>query len=123
MQAGFHAYASAARKTPTHNTPRDLEAELLIKAATQLQAVADHWDQRAGDLDAALDFNRKLWTLLASAICKADNPLPSSDKSNLLNLANFIFAESVRISAANSAQALPGLIAINRNIASGLRGR
>lgn len=123
MQPGFNAYASAARKTSTVNAPRDLEAELLMKAAAQLQAVADHWDRRAGDLDAALDFNRKLWTLLASAVAKADNPLPFADKSNLLNLANFIFAESFRISAANSAQALPGLIEINRNIASGLRGR
>lgn len=123
MQPGINAYASAARTAKTAIPPRELEAELLMKAATHLQSVADHWESRAGELDAALDFNRKLWTLLASALARPDHPLPARDRQNLLNLANFILAESFRISATASREALPSLIDINRNIAAGLRGR
>jgi flagellar protein FlaF len=123
MQPGFNAYANAARTAKTAIPPRELEAELLMKSATHLQAIADHWEGRADELDTALDFNRKLWTLLASALARADHPLPVRDRQNLLNLANFILAESFRISASGSREALPALIDINRNIAAGLRGR
>jgi flagellar protein FlaF len=123
MQPGINAYANAARTAKTAISPRELEAELLMKAATHLQAVADHWESRADELDAALDFNRKLWTLLASALASPDHPLPARDRQNLLNLANFILAESFRISANASRDSLPALIDINRNIAAGLRGR
>jgi flagellar protein FlaF len=123
MQHGFNAYASAAKTAQATVSPRELEASLLIKAATRLQSIADDWTERARDLDEALHYNRKLWTLLVSAIIAEDNPLPVEIKRNILGLANFIFNQTFRIIAQPAPEALSVLVNINRDIAAGLRGR
>jgi flagellar protein FlaF len=123
MQHGFNAYASAARTNQSVVSPRELEAALLIKAASRLQAVVDDWAQHERQLDEALGYNRKLWTLLVSAMVKEDNPLPVAIKRNILGLANFIFNQTFRIAAQPSQAALGVLIGINRDIAAGLRSR
>ncbi|MCU4180626.1 flagellar biosynthesis regulator FlaF [Bosea sp. BH3] len=123
MQNGFNAYAAAAKTAQTVVSPRELEASLLVKAATRLQIIADDWDQRAAELDEALSYNRRLWTLLVSAVIAEDNPLPVEIKQNILALANFIFNQTFRIAAEPQAKSLGVLININRDIAAGLRGR
>ncbi|PZU91477.1 MAG: flagellar biosynthesis regulatory protein FlaF [Chelatococcus sp.] len=123
MQNGFNAYAAAAKSAQSTVSPRDLEANLLIKAATRLQAVADDWDGRANELDEALTYNRRLWTLLVNAVIAEDNPLPVAIKTNILALANFIFNQTFKIAADPQPQSLNVLVGINRDIAAGLRGR
>lgn len=123
MQNGFNAYAAAAKTAQSVVSPRELEASLLIKAATRLQAVVDDWGQRNRELDEALTYNRRLWTLLVSAVIAEDNPLPVGIKTNILSLANFIFNQTFKISADPQPQALGILVNINRDIAAGLRGR
>lgn len=123
MQNGFSAYAAAAKSAQSTISPRELEAFLLIKAATRLQGIADDWNGRSRELDEALGYNRKLWTLLVSAVIAEDNPLPVDIKRNILGLANFIFNHSFRLSAAPAPEAIGSLVAINRDIAAGLRGR
>lgn len=123
MQNAFNAYAAAAKSAQTTASPRELEASLLIKAATRLQSIADDWDGRATELDGALAYNRKLWTLLVSAVIKEENPLPVDIKRNILGLANFIFNQTFRIAAAPGPQGLAALVSINRDLAAGLRGR
>jgi flagellar protein FlaF len=123
MQHGFNAYASAARANQAVVSPRELEASLLIKAAVRLQAISDDWSLADRDLDDALNYNRKLWTLLVSAVVAEDNPLPVGIKTNILGLANFIFAQTFRISANPAPEGLRVLVGINRDIAAGLRNR
>lgn len=123
MQNGFNAYAAAAKTAQAVVSPRELEAALLVKAATRLQIVADNWDQRANELDDALSYNRRLWTLLVSAVIAEDNPLPVGIKQNILGLANFIFNHTFQMAANPQPQRLGVLININRDIAAGLRGR
>jgi flagellar protein FlaF len=123
MQNGFNAYAAAAKTAQAVVSPRELEASLLIKAATRLQIVADDWENRKHDLEEALTYNRRLWMLLVSAVTAEDNPLPVGIKQNILGLANFIFNQTIQISIAPQAQMLGVLIGINRDIAAGLRGR
>ena len=123
MQNGFNAYAAAAKTAQSVVSPRELEASLLIKAATRLQAVADDWSLRERELDEALTYNRRLWTLLVSAVIAEDNPLPVGIKTNILSLANFIFNQTFKISADPQPQSLGILVNINRDIAAGLRGR
>ncbi len=123
MQNGFNAYAAAAKTAQSVVSPRELEASLLIKAATRLQAVADDWNLRERELDEALTYNRRLWTLLVSAVIAEDNPLPVGIKTNILGLANFIFNQTFKISADPKPQSLGILVSINRDIAAGLRGR
>ena len=123
MQHGFNAYASAARTNQAVVSPRDLEASLLIKAAVRLQSIADDWTLAERDLEDALGYNRKLWTLLVSAVVAEDNPLPVGIKTNILGLANFIFNQTFKIAADPRPEALGVLVSINRDIAAGLRGR
>lgn len=123
MQNAFNAYASAAKSAQSTVSPRELEASLLIKAAARLQAVADDWDSRAGELDEALTYNRRLWTLLVTAITREDNELPIAIKQNMLGIANFIFNRTFQVAAAPAPALLSALIGINRDIAAGLRGR
>ena len=123
MQHGFNAYASAARANQSVVSPRELEASLLIKAAVRLQAISDDWSLADRDLDDALNYNRKLWTLLVSAVVAEDNPLPIGIKTNILSLANFIFNQTFRISASPAPEGLRVLVGINRDISAGLRNR
>lgn len=123
MQSGFNAYAAAARSAQNTASPRELEASLLLKAGVRLQAIVDDWAGRSRELDEALTYNRKLWTLLVSAVIAEDNPLPVDIKRNILSLANFIFNHTFRVAANPGPAALTVLVDINRDIAAGLRGR
>ncbi len=103
--------------------PRELEASLLLKAARQLQAVKDNWNDRSPELDQALSYNRRLWTILASSTTQADNPLPADIKQNIGNLAVFIFKHTFNVMDEPAPERLNSLIQINCLIAEGLRGR
>jgi flagellar biosynthesis activator protein FlaF len=107
----------------TTAAPRDLEADLLIKAASKLQTVHDDWSNTASDmLDGALLYNRRLWTVFATSATREDNPLPHQIKQNIANLALFVFNRTLSIQSDPQPAKLPTLIAINREIAAGLRG-
>lgn len=123
MQHAFNAYASAAKSAQATVSPRELEASLLIKAATRLQMLSDDWEGRAYDRDDALAYNRKLWTLLVSAVIAEDNPLPVGIKQNILALANFIFNHTFQMISDPQQNRLGVLVSINRDVAAGLRGR
>lgn len=123
MQSGFNAYAAASKAAQNVQSPRELEAGLLLKAASRLQMIVDDWGARSGDLDDALTYNRRLWTLLVSAVVAEDNPLPVEIKRNILGLANFIFNRTFQLAAAPEPAAVGILVNINRDIAAGLRGR
>ena len=64
MQQAANAYSKIAQAT---HSPRELEAAILMKAATRLQAIRDDWEGRRRELADALTYNRKLWTVLVSS--------------------------------------------------------
>jgi flagellar biosynthesis activator protein FlaF len=120
----MHQAASVyARNAQVTQSPRELEANLLIKAASRLQNVQDDWAIRAPELDDALTYNRKLWTVLATAATEASNPLPREIKQNIGNLAIFVFNRTVDLMMEPTPDRLTILININRQIAAGLRER
>ncbi|MGL4286730.1 MAG: flagellar biosynthesis regulator FlaF [Phreatobacter sp.] len=122
MHHGAAAYASTARITATAN-PRELEASLLLKAAARIQAVKDQWPGAHGEMSQALNFNRKLWTLLTTSATRAENPLPIEIKNNIANLGVFILNRSLEMEIEPAPEKLSVLVSINRNIAAGLSGR
>src|SRR5918997_5224119 len=111
MQQAASAYARVAQAT---QSPRELEASVLLKAASRLQAVRDDWNGRRGDLDEALTFNRKLWTVLVTSATDADNPLPQQVKNNIANLALFVFNRTIDIAGEPAPDKLAVLVNINR---------
>ena len=98
-----------------------------MKAALRLQTVKDAWGAGQGtgpgDLDEALAYNRKLWTVLVSAATAPENPLPVALKQNLANLGIFVFGQTLRLMAEPAAEGLGVLININRDLAAGLRAQ
>jgi flagellar protein FlaF len=104
-------------------SPRELEASVLINAASRLQAIHDDWAGKSAELNAALTLNRKLWTVLVTSATEADNPLPPALKNNIAALGMFVFNRTIAIMAEPEPKKLAVLVNINREIAAGLRAR
>jgi flagellar biosynthesis activator protein FlaF len=120
MQHGAQAYRAVAKEIAS---PRDLEANLLLKAAARLQAVIDSWDQNKSDLNAALLYNRKLWTVFLGSAMSADNPLPSEIRQNVANLGMYIMSQTIAATSKPQVEIISSLVSINRELAAGLRGQ
>ncbi|HRF07797.1 MAG TPA: flagellar biosynthesis regulator FlaF [Xanthobacteraceae bacterium] len=120
MRDAANTYAKNAQST---GSPRELEAQLLMRAAAKLQAVRDGALINSEEVVSAIRYNRRLWILFGSSVTRPENPLPVPIKQNLANLANFIVKHSLSLetSTEGSADRVGVLININREIAAGLR--
>ncbi len=112
-------YTSTEKTNLTH---RQLEANALIKTASELNRVRQNWDEKKGDLNGALELNRRLWTVLVGNVNDEDHPLPVELKQNIANLAYFIFKRTIDVMANPKPESLDVLININMNLAKGLNG-
>lgn len=120
MRQAAQTYGKVAKQIAS---PRELEADLLLKAASRLQAIGDAWEGKKHDLDDALLYNRKLWTIFLTAVTQDDSPLPPEVRQNVANLGLFVFKHTVSVLANPRPQSLGSLISINRELAAGLLGR
>jgi flagellar biosynthesis activator protein FlaF len=101
--------------------PRQLEANVLLKAARQLEEVRNGWaPERETELEDALLYNRKLWTVFAAEVADDANPLPVPIRNNIANIAVFVFKRTLELQAAAVPEKIDPLIEINRNLAAGL---
>ncbi|HEV7278512.1 MAG TPA: flagellar biosynthesis regulator FlaF [Devosiaceae bacterium] len=112
------AYQQVGKQTVS---PRVLEANLLSRAATQLQIVRDDWDNKSGELSAALLFNRKLWNVFVTSVTGEGSQLPRALRENIANLGIFVMKQTLSAQQRPEAQKLDSLININRELAAGLR--
>jgi flagellar biosynthesis activator protein FlaF len=120
MQYAASAYARVAQAT---QSPRELEANVLLKAASRLQAVSDDWAGRRAELHDALTYNRKLWTILVTSATDAESGLPQPIKSNITSLGMFVFQRTIAIVTEPAPEKLAVLVNINRELAAGLRAQ
>ena len=120
MQNATNIYRKIATQTAN---PRELEADLLLKAASRLQAVHDSWDRRRPELDDALLYNRKLWSIFLTSVTNSDHPLPVAIRQNVANLGLFVMNQTMSLLSDPRREKLRSLITINRELASGLLGR
>jgi flagellar protein FlaF len=116
MKSAAHAYGNVAVQS---SNPRELEASLLLEAAKRLQAAKEG----RADTGSALDHNRKLWTLLISAVTSDANPLDRAIRQNVANLGLFVCKQTVSAMLDPKADKVAPLIQINREVAAGLLGR
>ena len=119
MQNAARAYGRVAKEIAS---PRELEADLLLKAAARLQAVQDAWDDKRADLDAALLYNRKLWLVFVSSITTPDHPMPLPIRQNVTNLSVFVMKQTLAVMTEPRPEQLSSLININLQLAAWLRG-
>ena len=102
---------------------RETEARVLTKAAQKLLDCQRRWkDGHFEELDAALKFNQKVWSIFQGELSKPENPLPTQVKSDLLRLSGFIDRRIFETMSFPSSDKLDIIIKINQNIAAGLRG-
>ncbi|MBU1306669.1 MAG: flagellar biosynthesis regulator FlaF [Alphaproteobacteria bacterium] len=121
-QQGANAYQQTTKAV---ENPRERESALLMKAAAGIQRVKDEWDiGTREELQTALTFNRKLWTIFMSSVTKEDSPLPREVRQNIANLGMFILNETreILLEIDPAPQRLDVLVRLNRQIATGLRG-
>jgi flagellar biosynthesis activator protein FlaF len=118
MNYASRAYAKTANIVAS---PRELEADLLLKAAAKLQAVQESWKEKPHGLSEALLYNRRLWTVFLDSMIREDCPLPASLCENLKTLGAFVLCETFSLLTRPKQKHLNNLISINRRIAAGLR--
>lgn len=103
---------------------RELEAQLLLKAANEIQKLRDKWDEATTeDIDNILSYNRKLWMVFFDTA--VNNPDKEEARTldlrnNIVNLCNFIFKRTLNVMAEPQKEKLNVLIDINREVAAGL---
>lgn len=118
QNSAARAYQQVAQQTVS---PRVLEANLLSRAATQLQIVRDNWDTKRHELRDALLFNRKLWNIFLTSVTGEDSQLPTKLRENIANLGLFVMKQTLSMQDDPAPQKLDTLININRELAAGLR--
>lgn len=120
MNYASKAYAKTARETAG---PRELEASLLLNAASKLQAVHDSWRDKPTGLNDAIMYNRRLWVVFLDALSRDDNKLPAKIRQNLTRLGVYVMAETFSLMTKPKPSHLKSIIKINRGIAAGLRSK
>lgn len=112
----LQAYQQAAQRS---ETPRDTEYRLFGEVTRALMDAS-----KADDLDfaariKALDWNRRLWSALASDCASDANGLPPQVRASIISLSLWVNRHSSAIMRRE--EAFEPLIEINRMIMQGLR--
>jgi len=120
MSNAAQAYARTAQTTAS---PREIEAQALLKAANKLQDVMNNWDKAGADVWSALLFNRKLWSILLSAVTSDENPQTIEIRQSIANIGTFVLTRTMEMQISPKRELLKPLIDINCNLAAGLAAR
>ena len=120
MSSAAQAYS---RTSHTTTSPREIEAQALLKAARQLLDVQANWAGPDTNMHNALLFNRRLWSIFMSAMEANENPQPMEIRQNITNIGVFVMKQTIDMQINPDPAKLNSLIDINRNLAAGLSGR
>lgn len=115
-----NAYGDNAQKHAP--SQRELEGRVLLKSAKMLKDLQENWETANKEIiESTLKYNRQIWMIFYdTAMENPEGDRPNQLRSNIVNLANFIFKREVDIMAHPQKQKLDVLININHEIAAGL---
>ena len=119
MSNAAQAYARTSQNT---SSPREIEAQALLKAARQLQEVQTNWAGPGQAMENALLFNRRLWSIFMSAAQADENQQSIEVRQNIANIGVFVMKQTVDMQLNPDPAKLKPLIDINCNLAAGLCG-
>src|SRR4029079_8370095 len=88
-----HAAQAYARTSQTTASPREIEAQALLKAARQLQEIQNNWKGPDRNMHKALMFNRRLWQISLTAAEANDNPNSMEVRQNIANIGVFVMKQ------------------------------
>lgn len=112
------AYRDQARSV---RTDRGLEYDAFARVTQRLVMAAGQDPRDISNLAAALHDNRRLWTILATDVADAQNPLPAPLRAQIVSLAQFCHRHSSAVLTTKAS--LQPLIDINTAIMRGLSDR
>ena len=114
----LHAYQQASARA---EAPRESEYRLFgqVTRALMSAAEADPGDVRSR-IDA-LDWNRRLWTALASDCSDPDNSLPEAVRAQIISISLWVGRHTSAVMRGE--EQIADLIDVNRIIMQGLSGR
>ena len=118
-----NAAQAYSRTSHTTASPREIEAQALLKAARQLMEVQSNWTGPDKNMHNALLFNRRLWSIFMSAAQADENPQPVEVRQKIANIGVFVMKQTVDMQMNPDPAKLKSLIDINCNLAAGLSGR
>ncbi len=114
----LQAYQKTQRNT--ENT-KQTEYRLFAQVTQSLIEAAKHGKANIAVLIDALDWNRRLWSALASDCSSQDNRLPHAVRAQIISLS--IWVSRYSSDAAQKGASLEPLIDINKSIMAGLSQR
>ncbi len=113
----LQAYQRVAARA---ETPREAEYRLFGQVTRALiDAAAMPADDIRGRMDA-LDWNRRLWSALASDCCDSGNQLPDPLRASMISLSLWVGRHTSAV--IRQEEDIQALIEINRMIMQGLSG-
>ena len=110
--------AYSAAKAPTR-TAKNFEYEVIARITRRMITSAQQGSDGFQDLVAALNDNRKLWSIFTVDLASKGNPYPDELKLSLLELAEFTRQHTSKV-LQRKANVRP-LVEINTAIMRGLR--
>ncbi|SCA56056.1 Flagellar FlaF family protein [Candidatus Terasakiella magnetica] len=116
MKSAYEAYGISHKNSLKGRT---LEAESFMKAVTLLKRAED-FPQNKRLLAQALEYTRKLWTIVQADLKSPDNQLDDKLKAKLLSLSLYVDKTCLEVIKKPHPHALQGLIDVNQNVARGL---
>jgi flagellar protein FlaF len=110
------AYQTARERA---ESPRETEYRLFGEVTRSLMAAAEDGAMDTQARVAALDWNRRLWTTLASDCSRADNALPVGVRAQIISLSLWVSRHTSAV--IRQEESFQPLIEVNRSIMEGLR--
>ncbi len=110
------AYQTTQRIT---DDPRQTEYRLFGEITAALVA-AEKNNAKGGDLIGPIDWNQKLWRMLAADCLDDGNKLQPQVRANIVSLSLWVTRYSKKVMRESAP--LEPLISVNRSIMEGLRG-
>lgn len=119
MNALLQAQNAYRNDTQPIRTHRGTEYEAFARITHRLKAAQAK--ASTADLAAALQDNRRLWTVLASDVANDDNGLPETLRARILYLSSFTQQHSSKVLRKKAT--VDALVEINTAMMRGLRDR
>lgn len=114
---GFQAYRQAAERS---EAPRSAEYRLFGQVTRALMSAAEADPSDIATRIDALDWNRRVWSALATSCSDPDNALPVPVKAQIISLSLWVSKHSSAVMRRE--EEIEPLIEINRIVMQGLAG-
>ena len=109
------AYRSASQRA---ESPREIEFRLFSEVTRSLVEAENLGEDALGPRMEALDWNRRVWAVLAGACAQDDNALPDATRANIISLSLWVDRHSQAVFRRE--EGFGPLIEVNRLIMQGL---